>query len=477
MNLNVTLSVFSFSVICTLSRISAAELPSAPAADEDKTAATSETESADRQAPVVEPQTPPPSGGAPQETAEPGEQAARPSAGPKVASPLVADEATSPIPVKVEETKKPAKLMLATEDGNFTVKPLLLAQPVFVIPVDGDADHPAAGSGVMLKRARLGFDATLFKIASVKLWGDFRNGAPELVDAYVDIDPLKGNLVIRFGWYRPWFGRQRLGSSSKFQFIETAAAWSDKQLGLNLNRDMGLSLYGTVAEVFDWGIGLFNGEKSFSLGDNRDYGVAARIAVHPLSPAFGGKAFNPGDETALKGPDKPALSIGSAVSFERRKNRSVVTIADESLPYEDGQLKVGGELGFQWKRLVFLSEIFWMKTILKDDTGDDAIGIIDGMTPTAAVNGTGLGAYFQTGVMVVKDLFELAGRFDWVDEHLDTNGSRFYPAFAANLYLKGHNLKLQTFYRAEVAAGYDSDHPDWRDKPVHLIELMLQAGF
>lgn len=422
---------------------------------------------------------------APQTTTSTSEETVAPAPQPALEN-SVAATAPNPPPVvetkaadmKPEEKKKPAKLQLATEDGNFTVSPLLLAQPVFVIPLDADADHPAEGSGVMLKRARLGFDATLFKIAKVKLWGDFRNGTPELVDAYADVDPLNGNLVIRFGWFRPWFGRQRLNSASNLQFVETAQAWSDRQFGLNLNRDMGVALHGMAADVFEWGIGLFNGEKSFSLAGNRDYGMAARFAVHPLSAASVGEVLKPGDETALKMLEKPALSIGSAVSFESRRDRSVtVDETTDPLPYEDVQVKVGGEVGFQWSRLSMLSEIFWMKTILNEGAEDDVTAVIDSMTPTAALRGTGMGAYFQTGVMVVKDILELAGRFDWVDEHMDTDGLRLYPAFETNIYLKGQNLKLQAFYRADIAAGYDEDHSNWSDKPTHLIEILLQAGF
>ena len=374
-------------------------------------------------------------------------------------------------------SKKSGKLLLSSEDGRFSIRPLMLAQPIVVIPIDGEIDSPAAGSGIQLKRARLGAEATLFDISAIKIWGDFRNGTPELVDAYVDINPLDGALVVRAGWFRPWFGRQRLGSSSQFQLVETAMAWSDKRFGLNLNRDLGIALSGTAQDFFEWGIGIFNGEKTFALGGNRDMGMAARFAVHPL--ALGpGTSLEPGDETAYKMSEKPALSIGGALSFERRRDRSITPDPElDPLLYEDIQFKAGGEIAFQWSRIALLSELFWMKTAVDEDADADALAALDAESPTASLNGSGMGAYFQFGIMAVRDRLELAGRFDWVDEHLDTDGSRFYPAFGTNIYLKGHNLKLQAFYRAEVSVGYEEDHSAYRDRPTHLIEIMLQAGF
>ncbi len=387
-------------------------------------------------------------------------------------------EQSQPAPeAEQKEQKKSSKLQIASEDGNFTASPIVLAQPVFVIPVNPNAEHQAEGSGIMINRARLGFDASIFKIGSIRILGDFRRGTPELVDAYADVDPLKGNLVIRFGWFRPWFGRQRIGSANRTQFIDLATAWTDRQLGLNLNRDMGLALNGTAVDAFEWGIGIFNGEKNFALGTNRDFGLAARFAVHPLSAAKVGDMLKPGDETALKMPDKPALSIGSAISVESRRDRSIVLSEDEDpLLYEDVQLKVGSEVAFQWSRIALTTELFWMKTFLKDDIGADITAAMDTLTPTASIRGSGLGYYFQFGVMVVKDLLELAGRFDLVDEHLDTDGIRLYPTFNVNLYIKGHNLKLQTQYRANIDAGYSDDHPNNQESPSHQFSIMLQAS-
>jgi hypothetical protein len=373
---------------------------------------------------------------------------------------------------------KKLPLQLSTQDGNFVVRPNLLLQPVIKVPLDNETDLSARGSGAYLKRACIGARGTLFKISAYRLWFNLGKGSAKLNDAYADLDPLDGRLVIRAGWFKPKFGRQRLISSSKLQFVEPAQAWSDEQLALNPKRDMGLSLFGMLVGFVEWGVGIFNGEQSYTLEDNRDFSAALRLVLHPLFAAGVGDILLALDETTLKASPRPALAVGGSLMVTRRRDRTFLMEEDaDPLTYGDTQLKAGAEVGFRWSIVNAVGEFFWMKTVLDSDLDTALSNAVKSQARTADSHGSGMGAYFQAGVMALPDIVELVVRVDWVDEQMDSDGSRFFPAGGANLYLRGHHLKLQAFYRMNIATGYDKSSPNRRDTPSHLIEVMFQAGF
>lgn len=367
---------------------------------------------------------------------------------------------------------------IKTTDGNFVIRPNLLLQPIIGIPLDKETKLVGEGSGLQMKRANLGARGSLFKIASYRLWIGFGKGTAKLIDAWIDLNPWNDIIVIRAGWFVQRFGRQRLSSASKLQFVEPALAWSDKQLGLNLNRDMGISLRGMIAKSVEWDVGVFNGENKYTLDNNRDFSTAARLVFHPLGALGIGDVLTPSDMTTVKETNRPALAVGGSFMAERRRDRSVsLNNTTEPTSYRDAQFKVAAEVGFRWSRLNLTSELFWMKTVLDDTLDATIVSAVKNQSHSGDTHGSGMGMYIQTGVMVVADLLEIAGRFDWVDEHRGTHGSRIYPAFATNLYIKGHNLKLQGFYRTGISTKYDKSHPNWQHTPSHLIELMLQLCY
>jgi len=394
------------------------------------------------------------------------------------------------------------KIVFATDDGLFKFRPFGFVQPMFRLMItpensDWDApyDNPVEGTGFLLRRGRLGFCASLFDWARIHLATGFGAGVGALVDYYIDLDPFDGVVAVRFGHHRPWFGRQFLQDETALLMAEQAQSWRDPALGLNLQRDLGLSIYGMVADLFEYGVGVWNGESGFSLGrglgtpGNFDFQLGGRIAVHPLAPeGMGGRPLKLGDESDSEISDKPGLVIGASVLYNKRHDRFA------QLPgppptlalYYDNQLKVGVEAATQWIGITVQGEFYYHKVWIQDDA---AQAIKDVVEPAGSLNGfldhgDGFGFYGQVGYFILPKQFEAALRFDMVDEFMDVRGVRMYPGAGVTYYFHGNNLKAQLMYRLDLSTGYGEGTPnDPADPPdpgyiptSHEIFLMLQAS-
>jgi len=415
-----------------------------------------------------------------------------------------AEEAPKSSPVTGTWTKK---IEFASEDGNFKFQPTGFVQPKLQLLIVGDNDDELAGSGFVLQRARLGFKAQLFKMARIALDAEYRAGAVSLLDYYADIDPWDGVFAVRVGRFRPWFGRQFMAATTQLQMIENAQAWTDKDLGLGLDRDLGVGVFGMVADVFEYGVGVWNGdggsvfdpnaseknrEISGKVDENGDPVVApanidvmlgGRLAVHPLAPAGVGRALPTGNESDSEISDKPGLAIGVSAYYNKRHDRTIPVTAGgvtyDQL-YYDNQLKLGADVGFQMIGLSVAGEFYLLKVWLPDDARDavtTAIGAANSQG-VKTVDGYGMGAYLQVGYFVLPRKLEIAARFDMADPSAikdGIRGSRLYPGIGATYHIFGNNLKAQFMYRLDIAAGFEDTDPGYRPTG-HDLFLMLQAS-
>jgi hypothetical protein len=383
-------------------------------------------------------------------------------------------------------------IVFASEDGSFKFQPTGFVQPRFRLAIDPDADDALAGTGFTLRRARLGFKVTMFEWVRLYLDSDFASGAARLNDYFADLDPFDGVAQLRAGYFRPWFGRQFLAGTTQLQLIEYAQAWQDPALGLNLGRDLGASIFGLVADGVEYGVGVWNGESGrFDLGPgttpgglitpgNIDFQAGVRVAVHPLSLAGVGEALPLGCETDLAYSEQPKLVVGGAFMYNKRHDREISVAGTDTL-YYDSQIKIGAELGFQWKGISAQGEFFALITKVQDDAAaeiKDAVDAVDGAP-------TGIGAYVQVGYFVLPHRLEIAARFDMVDEDTALRGMRLYPGLGGTWHFFGNNLKAQLMYRLNTQTGYgEADpnaappapaDPNWIPTS-HEIFLMLQAA-
>jgi len=415
-------------------------------------------------------------------------------------------------------------LVFATDDGGFEFQPRGWVQPRYGLTINPDADEAIAGSGFSLHRARFGFQARLFDFARLYLDTEWGTGDAKLVDYFLDVDPWDGVAVFRVGNFRPWFSRQLLMATTKLAMIDYARAWTDSLLGLDLGRDLGLSVSGLVAETFEYGIGIWNGDKGqfdtsphdvtlesgeeIEVPGNLSYYVGGRLAVHPLAPSGVGTPLLIGDESDGAGSEKPALAIGVAAFYNKRRDRGIMYNASATTPdaalysidptgtlggapamYYDNQLKIGADVAFRMKGLSLQGEFYLhMIWIDEDDMPQSATEAERDMIEAAfndylfvsngsgaLLNGMGIGAYLQAGYFVLPGQLEIVARFDMVDESSDIQGMRLFPAIGGTYYFFGNNLKAQLMYRLNASTGYDDADPGYAPM-THDILLMIQAS-
>jgi hypothetical protein len=399
------------------------------------------------------------------------------------------------------------RIVFASDDGMFKFRPFGFVQPEFrlaITPAHGEDgavapfDNVLEGTGFLIRRGRLGFCAHLFDWARIHLAAGFGTGVGRLVDYFVDLDPFDGLVALRVGHFRPWFGRQFLQTETQLLMAEDAVSWRDPALGMALRRDLGLSLFGMVSDVLEYGVGVWNGDGGFGIGrvpgtgtpGNIDFQLGGRIAVHPLAPeAAGGRPLKLGDESDTELTDKPALVIGASVLYNKRHDR-IAPVGGVPALYYDNQLKFGVEAAIQWIGLTLQGEFFYHKVWIQDDADplikdvvETAIVSPDGLL----IHGSGFGFYGQLGYFVLPRQLEVAARFDMVDESTDLRGMRMYPGAGATYYFHGSNLKVQLMYRLGLGSGYHDEEgvpgaadyvaadPGFIDT-THEIFLMLQAA-
>ncbi|MCP4674710.1 MAG: hypothetical protein GY854_04185 [Deltaproteobacteria bacterium] len=409
---------------------------------------------------------------------------------------------TEPEPEEVEAIGKPKilqgtwtkKIVFMTDDGSFKFQPRGWVQPRFQLAMNPDADDVTAGSGFSLKRARFGFQAWLFDWARFYLDTGFASGTGKLIDYFVDLNPFDGLVVLRIGHFRPYYCRQLLAATTKLAMIEYAQAWQDKSLGLNLGRDLGAGVHGLLFNGLEYGVGIWNGDRDgdgkmiystagrmtdagTQIVGNIDYEFGGRIAVHPLALAGVGETVMLGDESDSSKSDRPGLSVGGAIYYNRRHDRIVEAADGVEQPYYDNQLKVGADVAFKYIGLSVQGEFFLLKTSLQDGTPDPVVDLIENNYDGIESNlvGAGFGTYLQVGYFVMPKRLEIVGRFDMVDEDTDLRGTRLYPALGGTYYFFGNNLKAQLMYRLGVGTGYEDTDPGYIPT-THNIFLMFQAS-
>ena len=198
---------------------------------------------------------------------------------------------------------------IQSADKDFLIKFRGLAQVDSRNYVDGS--HVPNDDSFVLRRARLGFDATFRQDFDLQLLTEFGGtGAPSILDANVTYR-YRAGLQLKVGKFKQPIGLEVLQ-------MDAVRFFNESGLPTNLvpNRDLGVQLQGELGEgFFSYQAGIFNG-----LGDGRsttnadledDKDVVGRIFFHPF--ALGGPEV-------LKG-----LGLGVSASYGNRANTSSLT--------------------------------------------------------------------------------------------------------------------------------------------------------
>jgi phosphate-selective porin OprO/OprP len=221
-------------------------------------------------------------------------------------------------------------------------------------------------------------------------------------------------LQVAIGQFKVPLGRQELTSSSRQQFADRDLLSNEFTRG----RDIGVQAWGLLAKgKVEYRAGIFNGNPASRLdNDNSKYQLNARVMFQP----FGDVKYS---ESDFESRTKPLFAI--AGQWEHN-DLSGATNAD------DLETRIlGVDAVFKYRGLFLFAEYFDRHR--RAEAG-------------AAFQSNGFHA--QAGYFLLRDRFELAGRWAGYDPSDAIPGNdRTEVGGVANYYFNRHNLKLQGDFR------------------------------
>jgi phosphate-selective porin OprO/OprP len=278
----------------------------------------------------------------------------------------------------------------STEDGAFTLRPRVLIQ-VDTATFSGEEDVNEAlaaqaeegeepdqvENGAEFRRARFGFEGTLYKSIEFEIMYDFAGSDAIPKDVYIGMTEIPGVGTLRVGHQREPFSRLQ-GSDTQRIFMEKGA-----QDALAPDRGMGVRLINSRDDGrLAWSAGAFylTDDDGSSLGENA-YALTARLAGQPWFDEENDRRLHLGIAGSYREPDDAEIDYGA-----RPESHLVEKlIGREPFTADDVQL-LGTEAAWQWGAFMLLGEY-----IVSDVSGvngaEDAT--FDGYFVTAS--------YFLTG--------------------------------------------------------------------------------
>ncbi len=211
---------------------------------------------------------------------------------------------------------------IKSADGQFEYRLRGLAQLDYR-HFDGSGPASSVYDGFLARRLRPTFEGTVHGKYGFRFTPEFAESGDgsatsgiaqnkaRVVDAYVDIRH-NPEASIRIGKFKPFVGLERLQSGGDIKFIERSYVSNN----ILPNRDLGISLYGDVADKkLSYAVGVFNGVKdggeNFTAQDeNQAKDIAARIFATPLA----------GTESALAG-----LGVGIAGTWSNSSTNGLAS--------------------------------------------------------------------------------------------------------------------------------------------------------
>ena len=189
---------------------------------------------------------------------------------------------------------------LRTEDGNFTLRfnGRVASNFLFFEPGTTQSDSQT------IDRARLGFDATLYRYFLARLENDFTSSSG-LRDAYLAALPIP-ELNLQLGQFKVPFSYEELLSKRYIDFVERSAVVNST---VNPSRDIGVMAHGRFAgSVLQYQLALMNGTGQNRSDNNSDKDIIGRLVLTP---------FADGGPESLRG-----FNLGGAVTWGRQASET-----------------------------------------------------------------------------------------------------------------------------------------------------------
>lgn len=364
---------------------------------------------------------------------------------------------------------------IASKKGDFVFKPYLLVQTSanFNWYDDEGLDKAynqdnVANSGFAIPYAVLGFTGKAFGKVSFNLsLNAAATGAALLQQAWFDVE-LKKQFSIRVGKFKTPFshaylttlGETLMPSLPLSLTAPVILPYSLNAVTPNIGTgfDLGVEVYGLLADKFGYEVGLFNGTgisvntagKTFS----DDWHIpsllyAGRFTYMPK----GVMPSTQGNPNRLN-EDKLMLGVSTSLNVES-ENEST------------NDYRAGLEFAMLKRKLYLGAEMYYMHVgFTKRQKIDQGYHY--------------LGGYVQGGYFVTSRL-QATARYDFFNRNgMDTNGFMNMPAVGVNYFFKGCNLKLQAMYQFVGRWGHDTQLDRDNDDlgiATHNATVMLQYTF
>jgi hypothetical protein len=330
---------------------------------------------------------------------------------------------------------------------SITFKAGLRLQPRYVFDnIDNNNDFFIART--RLKAAGAIFDVAKY-YAEIKLdnVGRFaREVNAQVENAWLDF-PVAQDLNIRVGLYDAVFSRNALTSDSKLLLMDRSLI-KDGLTALGLaDNTIGVLVHGRPGEGrFEYSAGIFDNlqfEQATSPTARQADGAMsmARAGVHLLDPATpGGYA------------DFQSTYLGQGERLSLAANVAFLSKAREGTKEYD-LIGWGGDL-------------FFSKGPVTIEAEYDRF-IEDMKTPLPNVSGEG---WFAQGGYLFHPKIELAFRYQELDPDRNLAGNKVrWTSVGLNVYLRGHNLKVQAEYTLKREEGVQIKN--------NLLQVQLQLDF
>ncbi len=369
----------------------------------------------------------------------------------------IAEVVTKPKPPKMELVWRDGKTRITTDSAYLEMSTRLQMRYTHELPDDSIQLPGTAAKGddkgsFRIRRAKFKLEGWAMK---PWLTYEFQINVPAvtgsnpgaiLEDASIDVDVTKGKnrFRIKFGQFKPAFGRQEMTSSGSQTFVDRSEVSNIYARG----RETGLALWGTTANnKLEWRAGVSNGNSvTRTTNDNDAFQYNARVMFQPTGrQALVQRAWASGpfySEGDFESGDFPIFAI--AANFE--KNDFFRTTTGNDLK----DTVYGFDVVYKYKRVFATGEYY-----------------IRERTPESGAKFNSNGFFGQASYLLTsRRQWELGLRYGQYDpSDLVPANKRTELRGALSYYYGRHNMKVQADFgqlKTEATAGNSIRNKEFR---------------
>ncbi len=277
----------------------------------------------------------------------------------------VAEVVTKPKPPRLELVWRDGKTRITTDNAYLEMSTRLQMRYTHELPDDsvqlaGTANRGDDKGSFRIRRAKFKLEGW-----AMKPWLTYEfqlnipgvtgsNAGAILEDASIDVDATQGRnrFRIKFGQFKPAWGRQEMTSSGSQSFVDRAEVSNQYARG----RETGLALWGTTSNnKLEWRAGVSNGNSmTRTTNDNDAFQYNARVMFQPSGrQALAQRAWVSGpfySEGDFESADFPLFAI--AANFEKNNFHRTTTGNDLK------DTVYGLDLVYKYKRMFATGEYY-----------------------------------------------------------------------------------------------------------------------